>query len=96
MKIDYSYVQDLESREEARILCESMIVMAHKLGIEVIAEGIETENQRSILQAMGCDYGQGFCLFPPLSATNFEQRILKQERMHIANHQNPSRIELSD
>ncbi len=41
-------------------LCEAIIVMAHKLGMKVVAEGIETEQQRDLLTKAGCDYGQGF------------------------------------
>jgi EAL domain-containing protein (putative c-di-GMP-specific phosphodiesterase class I) len=46
--------------------------MAHKLGIRVIAEGIETATQRDLLAAAGCDYGQGYLFSPPLPAAQFE------------------------
>ncbi|OYY60261.1 MAG: hypothetical protein B7Y50_07970 [Hydrogenophilales bacterium 28-61-11] len=46
--------------------------MAPKLGISVIAEGIETEAQRTILAAAGCDFGQGFFFSRPLRAAHFE------------------------
>jgi EAL domain-containing protein (putative c-di-GMP-specific phosphodiesterase class I) len=47
------------------VLCEAIIVMAHKLGLKVIAEGIETAQQKSLLIKMGCDYGQGYLFSRP-------------------------------
>jgi EAL domain-containing protein (putative c-di-GMP-specific phosphodiesterase class I) len=55
-------------------LCEAIIVMAHKLGIKVVAEGIETEEQCELLTAAGCDYGQGYLFSHPLAAAEFWQR----------------------
>jgi len=53
-------------------LCKAIIVMAHELGIQVVAEGIETEEQRALLAAAGCDYGQGYLFSRPLSVADFE------------------------
>jgi EAL domain-containing protein (putative c-di-GMP-specific phosphodiesterase class I) len=47
--------------------------MAHKLGIKVIAEGIETDVQRALLESMRCDYGQGYLYSYPIPADGFEQ-----------------------
>jgi EAL domain-containing protein (putative c-di-GMP-specific phosphodiesterase class I) len=47
--------------------------MAHALGIRVVAEGIETECQRALLLAAGCDYGQGYLFSRPVPAAEFEQ-----------------------
>ena len=41
-------------------LCKAIIVMAHKLGLKVIAEGVETKTQYDLLIKAGCDYGQGY------------------------------------
>ncbi len=60
IKVDRSFVQHLEVNGRQLALCEAMIAMAHKLGIRVVAEGIETEQQRDLLRAAGCDFGQGF------------------------------------
>ncbi|MBT4196465.1 MAG: EAL domain-containing protein, partial [Gammaproteobacteria bacterium] len=59
LKIDKSYVQSMEQDKDVLILCESIIQMAHKLDIQVIAEGIETQQQLDILKSLDCDYGQG-------------------------------------
>lgn len=79
LKIDKSFVLDLEQDPDNQALCEAIIVMAHKLGIRVIAEGIETEAQQTILTAAGCDFGQGFFFSRPLKAAQFEQWVLQRD-----------------
>ena len=54
------------------VLCEAIIVMAHKLGIKVIAEGVETAEQCDLLFAAGCDYAQGYFFSKPVSPEEFE------------------------
>ncbi len=72
LKIDRSFVQNLIEDESDKALTEAIIVMAHKLGIETIAEGVETEAQRDILNAFGCDYVQGYLYSRPVSSVEFE------------------------
>lgn len=72
IKIDQSFVRNLEDDSDDLILCEAIIVMAHKLGIKVIAEGIETEEQRNLLTAIDCDYGQGYLFSRPVEAKKLE------------------------
>jgi EAL domain-containing protein (putative c-di-GMP-specific phosphodiesterase class I) len=57
-------------------LCEAIVVMAHKLGIRVIAEGIETHGQCDLLKQIGCDYGQGYLFSKPLPAAEFEKFLM--------------------
>lgn len=71
LKIDKSFTQDLETDADDAALCEAIIVMAHKLGLAVIAEGVETEGQRKLLLAMGCDYGQGYLFARPMPDDEF-------------------------
>lgn len=75
LKIDQSFVRDMTSNRNSRTIVEGVIAMAHKLGLQVIAEGIETPEQRDTLQAIGCDYGQGFLFSKPLPVNNFQQLI---------------------
>ncbi|PTR05245.1 PAS domain S-box-containing protein/diguanylate cyclase (GGDEF)-like protein [Nitrosospira sp. Nsp5] len=75
LKIDQSFVQSLAPESNDLALCEAIIVMAHKLGIKVIAEGIETEAQRDLLALSGCDYGQGNLFSKPVPADEFENLI---------------------
>ena len=65
VKIDKSFIQNLEEDSNDAILCEAIIDMAHKLGIQIVAEGIETSYQQKMLRQFGCDYGQGFYLARP-------------------------------
>ncbi|OAH99756.1 diguanylate cyclase [Methylomonas methanica] len=73
LKIDQSFVRNLAIGSDDMALCEAIIVMAHKLGIKVIAEGIETSSQRELLTAAGCDFGQGYLFAKPLPAQEFER-----------------------
>jgi len=75
LKIDQSFVRDITTNHGSRTIVESMILMAHKLGMKVIAEGIETIEQASILEEAGCDFGQGFYFSKPLPPELFETML---------------------
>ena len=75
LKIDQSFVRNLDHDKNDLALCEAIIVMAHKLDIEVIAEGVENEHQDRLLKRFGCDYGQGYHYAKPLPATEFESLL---------------------
>ncbi|MBU3693871.1 MAG: EAL domain-containing protein [Rhodocyclaceae bacterium] len=68
LKIDHSFVRDIASDAIAREVAGAIIRLAHKLGMTVVAEGIETEAQFAVLQELGCDAGQGFLLGRPTLA----------------------------
>jgi diguanylate cyclase (GGDEF)-like protein/PAS domain S-box-containing protein len=78
LKIDQSFVRELESSSDDMALCEAIIGMAHKLGIKVIAEGVETEEQKMLLMAANCDYAQGYYFARPLPAQDFEVLLTRQ------------------
>ncbi|GBG14919.1 uncharacterized protein NMK_2520 [Novimethylophilus kurashikiensis] len=71
LKIDQSFVSNLTHTSNNLALCEAIIVLAHRLGIKVIAEGVETEEQHVLLKQAGCDYGQGYLFSKPLPAVEF-------------------------
>ena len=75
IKIDKSFITHLAKHSQQLELCEAIIIMAHKLGLAVIAEGIETEEQRRLLMDIGCDYGQGFLFAHPMSTQDFENLL---------------------
>lgn len=66
LKIDQSFVKHLDTNEECRTIAEISIILAHKLGIEVMAEGIEDEKIWNILKDLGCDGGQGYWMGRPM------------------------------
>lgn len=78
LKIDSSFVRNLKSDNDDMALCEAIIVMAHKLGIKVIAEGVETQEQASLLAKAGCDFGQGFYYSKPVPVSEFELLLYSQ------------------
>jgi EAL domain-containing protein (putative c-di-GMP-specific phosphodiesterase class I) len=68
--------------ETDRALVEAIIVMAHKLDIKTIAEGVETKEQRDLLVHFGCDYVQGFLYSAPVTEEAFEA-LLTGQKNHI-------------
>ncbi|HMX17131.1 MAG TPA: EAL domain-containing protein [Rhodocyclaceae bacterium] len=72
LKIDQSFVRDLETDESDRAIAEAIIAMAHKLGMRVVAEGIETRGQLEVLTRSGCDMGQGYLFARPMSRAAFD------------------------
>lgn len=75
LKIDKSFVNNLSEDSNDMVLCEAIIVMAHKLGLKVIAEGVETKEQQILLTQAGCDFGQGYLFAKPLPAKSFEEAM---------------------
>ncbi|NRF72049.1 EAL domain-containing protein [Aquincola sp. S2] len=68
LKIDRSFVQDLQSSSDARAVVDAVVRLAHALGLRVVAEGVETAGQRDALVRMGCDEMQGFLFARPMPA----------------------------
>ena len=75
VKIDNTFVANVASNDDDRAACAGMIAMAHELGMRVIAEGVETEEQAEILRGQGCDALQGFLFCKPLPASEFGQYL---------------------
>ncbi|MES2536158.1 MAG: EAL domain-containing protein [Pseudomonadota bacterium] len=73
LKIDQSFVLKMNADSDDLALCEAIIVMGHKLGMKVIAEGVETPEQRDLLTAAGCDYGQGYLFGRPVHAAEMSK-----------------------
>jgi diguanylate cyclase (GGDEF)-like protein len=68
LKIDRSFVGDIEASNDARAIVSAVVHLAHALGLRVVAEGVETEGQRDILLNLGCDELQGFFFARPMTA----------------------------
>ena len=71
LKLDRVFVQDMVGDSGDLALCEAIIVMAHKLGLKVVAEGVETAAQHALLVQAGCDYAQGYVFAHALAPDEF-------------------------
>jgi len=75
LKIDKSFVLKLDQSEDDRVIVHSTIELGHNMGLEVVAEGVETEASRAVLCELGCDMVQGYLLAKPISADEFAQWV---------------------
>jgi EAL domain-containing protein (putative c-di-GMP-specific phosphodiesterase class I) len=66
LKIDRSFVQGMQNNERDRIMVQKTIEIGHELGMQVIGEGVETQEQLDLLRAKGCDSAQGYLFSRPL------------------------------
>jgi len=69
LKIDRSFVKDLQTSGDARAVVDAVVRLAHALGLRVVAEGVETSDQRDVLVNLGCDELQGFLFARPMPAS---------------------------
>jgi diguanylate cyclase (GGDEF)-like protein len=75
IKIDRSFIKQLDIGGPSNAIVQAMVTLAHALGIQVTAEGVETSEQHRTLLAMGCNTFQGYLMSPPLTAARIEQMI---------------------
>lgn len=68
LKIDRSFILDIDTNSDARAIVDAVIKLAHALGLSVVAEGVETATQRDILLELGCDEMQGYWFARPMTA----------------------------
>jgi diguanylate cyclase (GGDEF)-like protein/PAS domain S-box-containing protein len=80
LKIDRSFVSRIDEAEGNLAIVRAIVTLAHQLGMEVVAEGIQTEEQRARLQSLGCEYGQGFFLSEPVPADRAESLLMRRIR----------------
>ncbi len=79
LKVDREFVKDVDTdRADADIVC-AIITLAHALDVKVLAEGVETDQQRDFLHDQGCDYLQGYLYGKPMPASSFADSFLKQQ-----------------
>jgi sensor c-di-GMP phosphodiesterase-like protein len=86
LKIDQSFVRNLVDESNDKVLCEAIIVMAHKLGLKVVAEGVETQEQLDLLAAYGCDNAQGWLYSKAVTAQEFSA-LLRGNMNQTARHE---------
>lgn len=80
LKIDRSFVTDATTDTRDAVIVRAIIAMSHILGIEVVAEGVETEHHREVLRRLGCNRLQGFHIGRPESPDRFADRLRRQTR----------------
>ena len=78
LKLDKTFVSSIATQPKELAISESVIYLAHKLNLKVVAEGIETAVQHDILKAFGCDSAQGYLYSRPLPPSQFEKLYLSQ------------------
>ena len=84
LKIDRSFVSRIEEAEGNLAIVKAIVTLAHQLGMEVVAEGIQTAEQRNRLRALGCEYGQGFFLSSPVPADEAERLLVHRVRSLVS------------
>jgi EAL domain-containing protein (putative c-di-GMP-specific phosphodiesterase class I) len=91
LKVDRSFVQDIPGDHDSVAITRAVIDLAHGLELEVVAEGVETEEQREFLLAQGCDYAQGYLFSKPIDAAAFAELIASsglscERRQRVSGH----------
>jgi len=93
LKIDKAFIDDIATSSVDKHMAESIINIAHNLGLKVVAEGVEHENQLEILKRYECEMMQGYLFSKPVSATKFEQLLVEGKNMkHLLEARKPSPI----
>lgn len=79
IKIDASFIRDIHHNQESQAIVKAIVTIAQSLNMNVIAEGIELDDQVAALKENGCDHGQGYLFSKPLTTDDFDQ-FLRQEQ----------------
>jgi diguanylate cyclase (GGDEF)-like protein len=80
LKIDRSFISSAGKKRDYAAIIHTVVQLAHNLKMKVVAEGVETQDQLTMLQALDCNYGQGYLFDKPLDAELAEQRIRRDDR----------------
>ena len=80
LKIDRSFIAGTPGGNADSAIVRAIVVLAHALGMVVVAEGVETEAQRAMLEQLGCDAYQGHLCSPPLDEVAFVRKAIESER----------------
>ena len=89
LKIDKAFIRDIETNHEDRLIVKGIIALAKSLNLEVLAEGVETEEQQFIMKQEGCDLIQGYYIGRPMKSQQFERDFILKNHdniKHISNY----------
>lgn len=78
LKIDQSFVRDIDIKNDSAPIVKTIITLAKNMNLQVIAEGVETEEQREFLERAGCDVMQGYLVSKPITVAEFETNFLEK------------------
>jgi diguanylate cyclase len=82
LKIDRTFITDIHRRREDLLIVKNVVELAHGLGLEVVAEGVETQEQWQILGDLGCDIAQGYGIAMPMSILDLRAWVAKRAILH--------------
>ena len=80
LKLDMGFVRKIEKNEKVRKIIRAVVDMSHSIGIEVVAEGVETKEQLDYLKGISCDYIQGYYFSRPLPEQDFETMLNQADK----------------
>jgi len=83
LKIDKSFIDEVPHDERGTAITEMIIQLAKSLGIEVVAEGVETLEQHLFLKRLGCDYGQGYYYSRPMHVKDLDQQTIEDTVLNV-------------
>ena len=84
LKMDRSFIVNMHGQREGAAVIQAVVNLAHNLDMKVVAEGLETLEQVALLQALDCDYGQGFLFAEPLTAEAAEALVREESLRTLA------------
>lgn len=82
IKIDRVFIADIDAAEDGQMLVSMIIGLAHSLGLDVIAEGVERSEQATFLRSLGCDHAQGYLYHHPMPADEFAELLEANKSRH--------------
>ena len=77
LKLDKKFIENMMVSERGKLILEQVVTMAEKLGLGLLAEGVETKEQVEVLKTIGCDHVQGYYYAKPMPVEEFFQMLLK-------------------
>jgi EAL domain-containing protein (putative c-di-GMP-specific phosphodiesterase class I) len=79
LKIDRSFVSEMLNNSESQEIVKTILSLGSNLGMQVVAEGVETPEQVSLLKSLGCEYAQGYFFSRPLDSTGVARTLVTSE-----------------